>query len=179
MRILVLVTNLVEESELIGTTSLLDRAKLEVDLVSIKDTLNVVGSHSTKLVCDKLLKDINYKEYDALFLPGGAGVTELRGCNDVLEITKYFYDNNKLIFAICAAPSILGVLGILDNKKFSCYPTFEEYMPKGIHSLDGVSVCKNIITGKSVNFVTPFALEVIKYLLGEDAVQKVKKQICY
>ncbi len=177
MKILALVNDKTEESELIGTVSLLRRAKIIVDLISVSSKIDITGSHGTRIIADKMFnKDLT--DYDALFIPGGVGVMDLKDKKDVLSLINQYNNDQKLIMAICAAPSILGVLDILKGKKYTCYPGFEKYIMAGLHQNKGVVVADNIITGKSVYFVTPFALEAIERLLGLDARKNVEKQIC-
>lgn len=176
MKVLVIVTDNTEESELIGTISLLDRAGIKCIKASASSK-EFIGSHKNVIVSDMLIKDVDTSEFEAIYLPGGSGSNNLRDDERILKIVKDFKD--KYMFAICAAPSILGKLGYLDGKEFACYPGFERFMPKGIKSNSGVAVSGNIITAKSVHFVTPFALEIIKMLKGNETKEKVMKEICW
>jgi 4-methyl-5(b-hydroxyethyl)-thiazole monophosphate biosynthesis len=81
-------------------------------------------------------------------------------------------DQNKLIAAICAAPSVLGKLGILENKQATCYPGFEEYLGE---SYVGCLVVesKNIITAKGPGLSSDFAFCLIEKLAGTEMADQV------
>lgn len=170
-KVIALLADGFEDIECIATVDLLRRAGIRVDLASIKDDV-VQGGLGTKVVTDLLLSDIQ-EEYDALFLPGGKGVGKLDESDLVKSLIKEYNQKGKLVTAICAAPLILGKMGLLDNKKFTCYPEFEEFMPKGIHTPVGAVKDGNIITGKGVGFVYDFALMLIEELVGLDIKNKV------
>ena len=57
-------------------------------------------------------------------------------------------EDNRYVGAICAAPSILGHMGYLDEREITCYPGFESQMPKAYYTGEQVVVSDNIIMGK-------------------------------
>ena len=89
---------------------------------------------------------------------------------------KEFDHKKKLIAAICAAPSLLGKLGLFKNLEFTCYPSCEEGID-GIYTAKGVEIHKNYITAKSMAYTVDFALEIVSYLLGEKAKVAVSNAI--
>ena len=89
-------------------------------------------------------------------------------CELLIEHNK----QDKLIAAICAAPSVLGQLGILEGKKATCYPGFESYLGESyIGSL--VVESKNVITAKGPGLSADFAFRIIEALLGSDVADQV------
>jgi len=121
-----------EEIEAITTIDLLRRAGAEVTTVAVKASATVKGAHGIPVVADKLIGDILATSADAYVLPGGLpGVTNLAADERLKTLLKSAYQEDKLLAAICAAPSIFGGLGILSGKAATCYPSFEEVDKEG------------------------------------------------
>ncbi len=181
MKILAFMANGTEDSELIGTLSLIKRAGVERYLISVEDTLTLKGSHGNTIVCDNMLKDLSIKEllnYDAIFIPGGKrGVDTMKSNKDLLKLISEYNKRGKPLFSICAGPAVLNKAGVMDGINFTCYDGFEDEIKKGIYHKEGVVKDKNIITSRSVAYVTPFGLEIIKYLISEEESLRVKKTI--
>ena len=76
--------------------------------------------------------------------------------------------------AICAAPMVLGKLGIMNGKKATCYPGFEGFLTGAEYT--GASVQRDglIITGKGPGVSLDFALAVVDMLFGADKVAELK-----
>ena len=111
-----------------------------------------------------------------LLLPGGAHWRLLEQSSFVLNAIKYFMDNNKVVGAICAAPTILGRMGYLKNKNYTCFTSMNDdfggkYIDKKV-VVDG-----NLITARSVASAIVFAYAIIEKLLGKEALNKIKEQI--
>ena len=181
MKGIIVLANYFEDTEAIVTIDLIRRANIDLDLVSIEETIELTTQYNIKLKADMMVNDVDFDKYDFLIIPGGKAVflTHLES-----EITKNiihkFYSKNKLIATICAAPGILGKYGYLDNQPFTCYPSCETNMQKGIYLKDnGVVVNKNIITGKAAGATFEFAYEIIKYLKGEETADKVINSVYY
>ena len=176
-KIAIFCANGLEECEALVVVDLLRRAKLEVDMISLEDTINIHSSHGISFKADKLIKDINHHSYDALILPGGlAGTKTLSQNQTLISYLHEFKDNNKLIAAICAAPSIFIDNKLVDEGKFSVYPDFEHGLKTS--SLK-VTVDNNVITGQGLGVVFEFAYEIIKYLVDEGLAKKVLDEIQY
>ena len=142
-----------EEVEALAVIDLLKRAKIDTVMVSIMDTLTVTGAHKIQVIADKLYSEIDYKEADLLFLPGGGtGTKNLKAHKELAAaLLDFAADENKRIAAICAAPSVLGSLGILKGKKATCYPGFEEQLLGAEVVTDGVVTDGRITTAKGWN----------------------------
>lgn len=169
-----------EECEALITVDLLRRAGINVVTCSIKDTLVIESSSNIKIYADTIIDDININDADMLILPGGMPGTKYLGENKKLTDALIEYNNsNKKIAAICAAPSVLGKLNILQDKKAICYPGFESEL-KGatISDVDPIT-SKNITTASGLGHAIPFALEIIKVLIGEEKSNEIQNQIGY
>jgi len=172
---LILLADGFEQVEALAFLDVLNRGGIKCDLVSISKSFEVCSSSNVTVKADKLIDEINAdgNDYDFIYLPGGkVGVDNLGASLKVKYLITNFYNNNKLIVAICAAPSILCEMRILSDKKYTCFPGFNS--GSGEYLKDETTVVdKNIITGRSMYYSIELAEKVLFYYLGEQGVKKV------
>ncbi len=176
MKCAIFMANGFETCEALVVVDLLRRASLSIDMISMQNDLLVESSHGVKIYANYLFKDINIEDYDALILPGGKQGTINLEANKLLTnaYTKHF-KAGKLSAAICAAPSILGHLGLLKGRTFTCFPGFQENGFDGKYTTNLVEEDHNLITGRGMGASVEFALKIISKLAGEE----VRKQVEY
>ncbi|MCI8805964.1 MAG: DJ-1/PfpI family protein, partial [Clostridiales bacterium] len=122
-----------EEIEALSVIDILRRGNADVVTMSINDKAEVIGKSNIKVIADKTFdKDFALKAEMIILPGGGVGTENLKNSEDIIDVIKYFSDNNKMISAICAAPSILGINGVLKGYKATCYPGFEKVPPPHI-----------------------------------------------
>lgn len=169
-----------EEVEALMVIDLLRRTKkLNVVTVSIKDEMLVESSHNIKLYADKNIDEINFDEGDCIFLPGGMpGTTNLGACEKLTEQIVKYNEEGKVLAAICAAPSILGQLGVLKGKNATCYPGFEDKLI-GANCGGGVVTDGNVVTGKGLGVALEMGLELIRVLVDKETSEEIAAQIQY
>ena len=169
-----------EEVEALMVIDLLRRTKqLNVVTVSIKEELMIESSHGIRLFADKNIDEIDFEQGDCIFLPGGMpGTTNLSQCKVLAEEILKYNSEHKLLTAICAAPSIYGQLGLLKDKKATCYPSFADKMDCKEY---GGSVVKddNFITANGLGAALELGLEIIATMLNEEEAEKVANAIQY
>ena len=168
-----------EECEALLVVDLLRRAGVEVTTASIMEKKQVLSSHGIKIDADMLAEDVEYKLYDIVILPGGKVGTENLGQSALVQEQVKAFSETKRIAAICAAPSVFAKLGLLENKKATCHPSFEPHMAKAQLTHGAVAVAGNIITGQGLGAAIPFALELITELVDAKTAQKVAGDICF
>lgn len=157
-----------EEIEALTVVDVVRRAGVEVCMVSITSEKEVKGAHGIVVAADVLLPNTDLAASELVVLPGGMpGAVNLRKCHVLCEELNKRAEKNLPIAAICAAPFILGELGILKGKKTTCYPGFEEKLT-GAHAT-GTMVEKdgNIITGKGPAAAMEFALKIAELLTSK------------
>ncbi len=124
MKYCIILGNDFEDVEAVTVIDLLRRAKVPLDIYGVDNT--VVKSRSNLMyTAEKLFRsedDISPDQYDGIILPGGPGVRELAENAELLNVIRKFDGARKLIFAICAAPVLLDKAGVLDGRRFTCYP---------------------------------------------------------
>lgn len=169
-----------EEVEAITTIDLLRRADLDVNVISIYDKNKVVGANRISVETDMLIQNFNAEDYNMIILPGGMpGTLNLQGNIQLMEAVKLFARQDKWLAAICAAPSIFGELGLLDGKKATSYPGFENKLEGAILTTEGVAVDGKIITSRGVGTAISFALTIIANLSGKEKSDEIANSILY
>ena len=159
-----------EEIEAVTTIDLLRRAGVALTTVSMTETEYVHGAHGIDVKADKLFKGVDFTDANMLILPGG-GIM-LGNHDNLCQLLIQHNEAGKLIAAICAAPAVLGKLGILNGKQATCYPGFESAL--GESYVGGlVVVSKNVITAKGPGLSSDFAFSLIERLAGEEVAEQV------
>lgn len=163
-----------EEIEALATVDILRRGDIDIKTVSLTDSKTVEGSHGIPVVTDLMFDDADFSSADILILPGGTvRINEHEGLKKkILE----FNIANKNIAAICAAPMVLGGLGLLKGKKATCYPGFEKYLDGAqLATNESVITEGNIVTGRGPGLTFDFALQLLETLAGKAKREEVAK----
>lgn len=167
-----------EEIEALTPADIFRRAKLPTATVSITDSRTVTGSHQIAVQADRLLSEIDPSDADLLLLPGGMpGTTNLAACKPLCEMLLAHAAQNKPLAAICAAPSVLGGLGLLQGKAAICYPGFENALIGATVSEKKVVRDGNTVTAAGMGVALDFALECLNLLGHEDAAAQIKTAV--
>ena len=153
-----------EEIEAFTSVDVMRRAGLNVEMVTVTPD-EIVN-------CD-------FFDAELVLLPGGMpGASTLEKCGELRNLVLRFAQEQKPIAAICAAPMVLGKLGLLKGKKATCYPGFEQYLEGAECTGAPVERDGNIITGKGPGAAMEFALAVVELLQGKEKVQELKEAMC-
>lgn len=163
-----------EEIEALTVIDVMRRAGMDVKSVSITDKKEVTGAHGIKVVSDLTFKEADFYESEWLILPGGLPGAEnlhnFQPLNDLLTVHK------GKIAAICAAPAVvLAPLGLLDGRKATCYPGFEDACKANGAEMENSHVVslEKLVTGQGPAAATSFALAIVANSLGEYAARQV------
>ena len=167
-----------EEIEAIAPIDILRRAELDLVTVSISDSKLVEGAHGVKVEADQLFTETSFGENDYYVLPGGYdGMLNLSAHQGVNELLKKQHSEGKKLAAICASPSVLGKLGILEGKEAICYPGFEGNLTGATISKNSVVEDGNVITGKGPGVAVQFALKIVESLKGKETASQVSDSL--
>lgn len=167
-----------EEIEAIAPIDILRRAGIEVVTVSVSDKNDVCGSHGILIKADALFKEIDFSTADLLCLPGGMpGTKNLDNHQELKDLIVRHANSGKNLGAICAAPSILGKLGLLNGKEAICFPGFEDQLIGAKLSNKKVVRDGNIVTAKAAGVAVEFALKLVEILKGKSASDQVAASI--
>ena len=110
---------------------------------------------------------------------GMPGTKNLAASKKLAQIIAYCSNNKIFMGAICAAPSVLGSMGLLNGKKAVCYPGFESALT-GANVLSVPAVRDgNIITARGAGAALEFSSELISALIGVNAAEKMAGDIIW
>lgn len=169
-----------EEIEGLTVVDILRRAGLDAVTISISGKKEVIGSHKITVLSDVLFQEADIAKLDGIVLPGGKKGTEnLMAHEGVNHAILEFQKAGKLVAAICAAPSVLGQAGILQGKRATCYPGFEDKLLGAECLTDSVVKDGTVITSRGMGTSIPFALALVAYFLGQEKADEIGESIVY
>lgn len=179
-RVIVFLADGFEEIEGLTVVDLLRRAGSEVVTVSVTGEKEIHGSHQIRVRADELFEETEFARGDVLVLPGGMpGTLHLGAHEGLAELLKRWNGMGERIAAICAAPSVLGGLGILNGRNAVCYPGFEEKLTGAKTGTEPVVTDGNITTSRGLGTAIAFASELIALLFGEEKAREIEKSVIY
>ncbi len=166
-----------EETEAVVPMDFLRRAGIRTTLVAVENK-QVKSSHKLVVQADAFLDELGNIEndFDIFILPGGMpGATNLAEDKRIGDILKNANKAGKLIAAICASPAVvLSPLGIIDNKRVTCYPGCETDFPKSAkYENKKVVVDGNVITSQGPGTAFDFAQAITEKVLGKEVARKI------
>lgn len=170
-----------EEAEALVPADLLRRAGAKVSLVGVTGK-NVTGGHGITVVSDISVEEADADSMEMLVIPGGLGGVENVGkCPAAMALVEKAAEKKGCILAaICAAPSILGGLGLLQGKKAVCYPGMEDTMTGAIPQKGCSAVVDGeIITGEGPGAAFAFGFKLVEALKGAGIAKQVAHDACW
>lgn len=167
-----------EEIEALTVVDLLRRADIEIETVSLNGTSEVEGAHQITVKADQIFQAEAYDDGRMLVLPGGMpGTNALMAHEELRELLFAYRNAGKTLAAICAAPSVLGMNGLLRGKRATCFPGFEDKLLGAEYLQDRVVKDENIITSRGFGTAIEFALEIITELRDKELAWTLAKSI--
>lgn len=144
---------------------LFEKAKVKVVVASsrLSESKGYFGAIAKPEI---LIKDINVSEYDAIVFVGGSGASEYFKDPHALKLARDAFLNEKIVAAICIAPSILANAGILKGKRATAFSTEKDNLIKNgaIWSGNSVEVDGNIVTADGPKVATKFGNTILELL---------------
>jgi len=171
-----------EEVEAVTPIDYLRRANIKVVMAATGKNADVMGSHGISFTADTTLEtmekqgELNPGGWDCVIIPGGMlGSKNLAACAPVGNFLKKMAGAGKMIAAICAAPAVvLAPLGLLEGKRFTCYPGMEEGLSSGTWTENIVVKDGELITSRAAGTAAEFAFAIIRMLSGGDQEDKLR-----
>lgn len=170
-----------EEIEALCPLDIMRRAGISVSTVGI-GTEYVTGAHSITVKTD--MTDVEFdarcsaESADMIFLPGGMpGTRNLEASRTVRDAIRSAAQSKKYIAAICAAPSILGGMGLLIGKKAICYPGFEQYLEGAVISKQRVVLDGNILTAAGMGAALDMGLKIVEIFCGAEKADALRSAV--
>ncbi len=167
-----------EEIEGMAPVDILRRGGIDIKTVSVTGSEFVETSHGVTVKADMLFEDADLSDADLLMLPGGMpGSKNLNAHEGVKKAIMNQYAKDKRIAAICAAPMVLGGLGLLKAKRATCSPGFEVYMDGAIYTHELYTIDGHIITGEGPAATLPYAYAILEMFVGKTASEDLQKKM--
>ena len=167
-----------EEGETLTIVDILRRAEIPCEMVGL-GSQEIAGTHHITMRCDTVF-DGTLDEYDMVVLPGGYGGSDaMRDSEELVAALRVADERGAWICAICAAPEALGRAGLLEGKRFTCYPGVKDQIENPGTWVDAPVVQDgNIITGQGPAFAYAFAYALVD-VLGYDALTVQNRMIYF
>jgi 4-methyl-5(b-hydroxyethyl)-thiazole monophosphate biosynthesis len=169
-RVICILENGFEEIEAVTPVDLLRRAGVEVVMAGVSG-MDVVGKCGMRLRADAMLEDAIGEDFDALFLPGGPAVKELRSNEKVIALIRRFHSEGKPIAAICAAPLLLKDAGLIDGKRITAHFATKQELP----AITGERLVNDggFLTSRGAGTALEFGLAFVEILVGKAVSEEV------
>jgi protein deglycase len=177
-KVLVPISNGIEELEAIGIIDTLRRADANVTVASV-DKLQITASCNTKIVADTLIENCANEQYDLIVLPGGLpGAEHLRDSKVLTSLLKEQAIKGKYYAAICASPVVvLQFHGLLEDKKATVNPALANDLIMKDEIEKRVVVDGNCITSRARGTVLEFSVKLIELLYNKSTADQIKSDM--
>ena len=174
-KVYVFLANGFEDVEALIPVDVLRRGGVEVVTVSCTGVSQMVETaHRVRIEADRMFEECDFSDADLLFLPGGMpGASNLNAHEGVKKALLKQNAAGKRVAAICAAPLVLGGLGILRGKRATCYPGFEQTLEGATYTAELCTVDGNVTTGEGPAAAFPFAYALLAQLTSEDTARQI------
>ena len=124
-----LATHGVEQVELTEPRKAVEDAGADTELISLEDGEIQGFEHldkADKFEVDRVVKDVDASDYDALVLPGGVANPDfLRADEDAVAFVRAFFEAGKPVGAICHGPWMLVEADVVRDLKVTSWPSIK------------------------------------------------------
>ena len=170
-----------EEIEAVTPCDILGRGGVAVNFAAVGSQKCVAGSHKITICCELLARDITPHPKDLFVIPGGmGGVNSIQSDTETMKLLRAADKIGAEFAAICAGPSVLAKLGLLEGKHITCYPGCEELMDGAVcDSTKLVASDGTLITGRAPGSAIDFGLALLSRLKGEATANKIRTELVY
>ncbi|MDR0760219.1 MAG: DJ-1/PfpI family protein [Treponema sp.] len=180
MKALVFLADGFEEVEAVTPIDYLRRAGITVTTASVSGSKTVTGAHSLPVIADTLITELTEGSvWDVIVCPGGMpGAANIAASPSARSLLKAQAERGRWIAAICASPAVvLAPLGILQGRRFTCYPGMEDRVADAHWSAGSVVADGNIITSRGAGTAGRFAVAIIAWLLSQKDADKIADSV--
>ena len=170
-----------EEIEAVTPCDILRRGGVSVSFAAVGSKICVAGGHGISVLADVFTSDIIPTAEDCFVIPGGmGGVNSIKSDGEAMSLLRTAAEIGAEFAAICAGPSVLAQLGLLEGKHITCYPGCENLMSGAVcDSTKSIASDGTLITGRAPGAAIDFGLALLSRLKGEAASKKIRTELVY
>lgn len=172
-----------EEVEAVTPADILRRAGVKVYTVAVSENgRTAIGTHNIEVKADLTMSEAvslsKTEKIEMLILPGGMpGAANLDSSAEVQSFIDRAVSEGAYVAAICAAPMILGKRGMLNGRRATCYPGFEQYLDGAKYTGGRVETDGKFVTACGMGAAVEFGLTLVAILKGEQAAEKISSAV--
>jgi len=166
-----------EELEALAPVDLMRRAEIEVTVVTLSENRHATGRSGITVHGDAALAAVRSRLFDLVFLPGGAGVKNLRADPRVIDLIRQHHAANRWLAAICAAPTVLSDCGLLTGKRYTAHFSVANELP-AILAGERIVTDEKITTSRGAGTAVEFGLHLVTLLTSPAKAEEISKAIC-
>ncbi len=154
-----------QDVELKGTRDGLETAGFSITLTS-KEAGECVGKYDGRETADIAMRDVHVMDFDCIAFIGGPGAGAYANDGDALQLANDAVRADKIVGAICIAPTILAKARLLEGKHATVFEsdeaiaTLKEY--GALYTGDSVTVDGKIVTGNGPKAAEEFGVTLAK-----------------
>lgn len=179
-QVLVPIANRSDEMGIVIVVDVLRRAKTNVVVASVEESLDIVAARGTKIVADRLFKDAILSNYDLIYLPGGwYGAQKLGSTNQLIELLREHAESNKVYGATCASAVMLDTKGLLKGKKATTHPYYSNKLSNQSSVNVRVVIDGKVITSFGTGSTMECALSIVEKLFGMERANDVAEAMAF
>lgn len=175
--VLVILADGFEEIEALAPVDLMRRAEITVTVASLSENRHATGRSGITVHADAALSAVPGQDFDLLFLPGGAGVKNLRADPRVRELVLRQHVAGRWLAAICAAPTVLHDCGLLAGKRYTAHFSVAGELP-AILAAERIVTDGKITTSLGAGTAVEFGLHLVALLTSPGKAAEISKAIC-
>jgi protease I len=171
-RVAMIADDLFEDAELRQPYDRLREAGHEVALVGLQAGKRITGKHGReRLTVDRAVQDVRADDFDALVIPGGHSPDGLRTSPPAVALVRAFFDQGKLVAAICHAPVLLVEAGVTAGRTLTSWPSIRtDLLNAGARWIDRELVEDgNLVTSRRPADLPAFCEAILRRLAGRPA----------
>ncbi|XP_058974011.1 protein dj-1beta isoform X2 [Musca domestica] len=163
-----------------GTNSIVQQhtRSIAVTVAGLAGSEPVKCSRDVVIVPDTSLESVKATKFDVVILPGGLGGSKALAASAMVgEILKQQEKENRIVAAICAAPTALAAFDIGKGKSLTSYPSFKSQLESHYKYIDDQKVIQdgNLITSRGPGTAFDFGLKIAEVLAGPEKAAEVAK----
>lgn len=166
-----------EEIEAIAPIDLLSRANIKVTQAALNENLLVEGRSGITLQATHTLSEVADQLFDAVIIPGGPGIMQLRDHEGLCNLLQRHHKNDRLCACICAAPLLLKDAGLLNDSKYTAHFSTLNELPEAVSNAtvrDG-----QLLTSQGAGTATEFALALVQHLCDSKTAHEISESIAW